>query len=38
MSVHDDGLLFVYGECGPDVTEEEFNGIFQIAFLNSHSV
>jgi len=28
MSVHDDGLLFVYGECGPDVTEEEFNGIF----------
>ena len=28
MSVHDDALLFVYGECGPDVTEEEFNGIF----------
>lgn len=21
----DDGLLFVYGECGPNVTEEEFN-------------
>lgn len=26
MSATDNGLLFVYAECGPDVTEAEFNG------------